>query len=308
MTFSNLKIGTRLAGGFTTMLALMALTTGAGILHLKNVQQAAKQMTDATHRITSAQDWMRGVDTNAVRTFAFVKNGDAAVRDTLARQMDAQSASLTELQNKMESLLESADEKQLFARIAEKRAAYRVVRSELFKMKKEAQEGGDAEVQQLVDAKLVPAMTAYTDSIGVLLAHEKTLFEQSHAAVDATYDAARNLMVVLGLAALALGAAFAWMLSVGITRPLRRAVDLARTVASGDLTSRIDIVSRDETGQLMAALKEMKACSRPSPKCATAARPSRPRRSRSRAATSTCRRAPSSRPVRSKKPRRPWRN
>ncbi|MDE2431020.1 MAG: HAMP domain-containing protein, partial [Burkholderiales bacterium] len=42
-----------------------------------------------------------------------------------------------------------------------------------------------------------------------------------------------------------------------ITKPLAEAVDVARTVAGGDLTYRFDITTKDETGQLLMALREM---------------------------------------------------
>ncbi|RZI44803.1 HAMP domain-containing protein [Herbaspirillum sp. HC18] len=42
-----------------------------------------------------------------------------------------------------------------------------------------------------------------------------------------------------------------------ITRPLNDAVKIANTVAAGDLTSRIEVQSNDETGQLLHALKDM---------------------------------------------------
>ena len=47
--------------------------------------------------------------------------------------------------------------------------------------------------------------------------------------------------------------------SRSITRPLRHAVTVAQSVAAGDLTTRIDIRNRNETGQLMQALKDMNA-------------------------------------------------
>ncbi|MBI5257416.1 MAG: HAMP domain-containing protein [Burkholderiales bacterium] len=49
----------------------------------------------------------------------------------------------------------------------------------------------------------------------------------------------------------------AYYLVRSILRPLAQAVQVAETVASSDLGSRIDVVSRDETGQLLAALRRM---------------------------------------------------
>jgi methyl-accepting chemotaxis protein len=42
-----------------------------------------------------------------------------------------------------------------------------------------------------------------------------------------------------------------------ITQPLRRAVDLAKAVAQGDLTRRIEVSTRDEVGALLAAINDM---------------------------------------------------
>ncbi|MFI4940441.1 MAG: methyl-accepting chemotaxis protein [Burkholderiales bacterium] len=51
---------------------------------------------------------------------------------------------------------------------------------------------------------------------------------------------------------------FGRVISRSITRPLNQAVKIARTVASGDLTSRIRLQqSNNETGQLLTALREM---------------------------------------------------
>jgi methyl-accepting chemotaxis protein len=52
---------------------------------------------------------------------------------------------------------------------------------------------------------------------------------------------------------------FGYSLSRTIARPLTRAVTLARSVAAGDLTSRIDVQGNDETAQLLGALRDMNA-------------------------------------------------
>jgi methyl-accepting chemotaxis protein len=51
---------------------------------------------------------------------------------------------------------------------------------------------------------------------------------------------------------------FGILFSRAITAPLRRAVTIAKQVAAGDLTGSIDIHKHDEVGQLLAALNEMR--------------------------------------------------
>lgn len=73
------------------------------------------------------------------------------------------------------------------------------------------------------------------------------------------YENARMLMIVISVLAVSVGALLAWLITRSITAPINNAVKVAQTVAAGDLTSRIEVTSSDETGQLMQALKDMNA-------------------------------------------------
>ncbi|KRD15239.1 chemotaxis protein [Acidovorax sp. Root267] len=64
------------------------------------------------------------------------------------------------------------------------------------------------------------------------------------------------MLAATGLA-LVVGAAMAWVITRSISRPLRQAVVLARTVAGGDLSAQIDVRGTDETAELLGALREM---------------------------------------------------
>ncbi|RLM52936.1 HAMP domain-containing protein, partial [Halobellus sp. Atlit-31R] len=62
-----------------------------------------------------------------------------------------------------------------------------------------------------------------------------------------------SLMLLGAVAAVIAG----MLVSRSITRPLGAAVDVAQSVASGDLRTAIEVRSDDETGQLLQALKDM---------------------------------------------------
>ena len=67
--------------------------------------------------------------------------------------------------------------------------------------------------------------------------------------------ASRNRYLAGGLlAALAVSAAFWWLLRRMVSQPLASAADVAGRLASGDLTARLDNVRNDEIGQLMRAI------------------------------------------------------
>ncbi len=71
------------------------------------------------------------------------------------------------------------------------------------------------------------------------------------------YDTVRIVSVVITLAGVLLAALIGFWLIRAITRPLNEAVRVAQSVAAGDLTQRIDVRSKDETGHLMHAMKDM---------------------------------------------------
>ncbi|HTD06227.1 methyl-accepting chemotaxis protein [Undibacterium sp.] len=66
---------------------------------------------------------------------------------------------------------------------------------------------------------------------------------------------------IVSIGSLALGLLFSVVFGVwlirSVSRPLEYAVRIASNVASGDLSQRIDVTSRDETGKLLTALKNM---------------------------------------------------
>ena len=110
------------------------------------------------------------------------------------------------------------------------------------------------------NARLAEYITTFRILAGTMLALDD-LMEQSMKEVQdaglAQGIVIRNTVIVT--MAIALLSIFVTSLLIirSITRPLVRAVALANTVASGDLTSKIEIKSTDETGILMQALKDM---------------------------------------------------
>jgi len=80
-----------------------------------------------------------------------------------------------------------------------------------------------------------------------------TSVEQGRAAVIS----AEWAMVIAALIAAVVAIVCAAYITTTITTPINDAVRVAQTVASGDLTSRIEVTTTEETGQLLQALKDM---------------------------------------------------
>ncbi|WP_188381013.1 MCP four helix bundle domain-containing protein, partial [Oxalicibacterium faecigallinarum] len=113
------------------------------------------------------------------------------------------------------------------------------------------------EAAQLMFEELRPAQLVYMENLDKLVGVQSDLMikagEQAHG--DAAN--AKQMLIGLSIAAVLLSILFGVFATRSITRPLNEAVNLAEKVASGDLTGDIVVNSRDETGQLLQALKNM---------------------------------------------------
>lgn len=70
-------------------------------------------------------------------------------------------------------------------------------------------------------------------------------------------DGAVSTGIAIGVLSLCLTLGFGIVIARALLRQLQQALKIAQTVAAGDLTSRIEVTSHDETGQLLQALKDM---------------------------------------------------
>ena len=258
MKINNMKIGTRLGVAFAAVLTLTGGMTAVGIWELSRVADAKREMKQTAHKQELAGQWREAIATNSVRTLAKAKSSNAADQLYFEAEMKTASKRITEISKELEPLIASENGKHLFADVLSKRKIYSDVRDGIFTLKNGG-EVNETEVKAGIDNKLLPAMKAYVLSVQKIADYQTSLFDKANDRIDDVYAEAKMLLLALGLAALAIGAALAWALSRSITRPLNRAVLLAQTVSAGDLTSRIEAGSKDEVGQLLDSLKSMNA-------------------------------------------------
>jgi methyl-accepting chemotaxis protein len=158
------------------------------------------------------------------------------------------------IRNKLTPMLSTDAEKAALDRILVVRDPYNNSRDKIVALKKDGQT--DA-ANTVLDTEFVPAGEAYVGALQKLVELQQKRIDATAEEINGIYGSARNGLIMLGIVVLAIGCAFAWWLTIGITRPLHRAVGFARTVAEGDLSGHIEAESTDEIGQLQQALGDM---------------------------------------------------
>ncbi|QAA93396.1 methyl-accepting chemotaxis protein [Pollutimonas thiosulfatoxidans] len=249
---NNLKIGTRLAVGFTFMLLLVAILAGIGLWRM----QASDAMTDEILEIRLKNErliteWRTQISLNAVRTVAVARTTNPGAIRYFEEQMAEASARVDTLREALRANLTDAEAIEKYNAVAQKRAVYRDAREA-------ALGSGDFLTRQMfVENELDGLLAGYTGSIDELLQHQQALIDSSASSLSDSNHF--GVALLLGFAALALvaGLAFAVSITRSITRPLRRSVQLAQTVSSRDLRSVIEVEGTDETSTLLRALQQM---------------------------------------------------
>lgn len=257
MNFANFKIGTRLRIGFGLVVGLMVLMTIIGGVRFYSLGATNKHMiatdwasADVSTSIESA------ARSNATMTLALVITPDKEQRKHYYAQIDSNRHQIDAALEKMIKFAELSQEKEMLAKIHDSRKVFLTSYGKVIDMV-EADQRDDA--AKLARSETLPALDAMLVQIQAMVGHQKKEVQEATAAIQHDIDTSLTMMAVLGSLGLIIGVAFSILTGRSIVNPLAEAVAVARRVAQGDLTARIEVRSNDETGQLLLALKEMNA-------------------------------------------------
>ena len=255
----NLKLGQRLALGFGLVLALLL---GISILGVERMSQVQKRLDDIAF-VNNKEAQLAGAMVIAVNQIA-VRSRDVILYDGVRKRSAVDAVNKArkaydtaeEELGKMFSTLPDTtkDEKDLFAKIQSIKATTRPLISKVLEL---GMSDLSDEAARFQGTQVDAPQRQWLEALGQLSDFENELSVTAALDAKAAYERARIVMVVLCAVGLALGALAAVLITKSITGPIAQAVRIAQTVSAGDLTSRIEVKSKDETGQLLAALKAM---------------------------------------------------
>ncbi|WP_136414079.1 methyl-accepting chemotaxis protein [Herbaspirillum sp. ST 5-3] len=255
MFFANLKVGTRLGIGFAILILLLVGATALGVSRLSALDDSTNLIARNYYpRVAIANKVLEDVNTQAsiLRNLLLLENPEqikAALATSEALRKDI-AGNVAQL----EKLLATKKGREILQALLAERNRYLAAQNEYLKL---FAEGKKAEATTQLFGVLSPAQDAYFSQVKGLVVLGGKLMEKGSADADTQYHEGATIMLSLAGMAILLASWFSWWVTRSITRPLNKAVEVAQTVASGDLSSEIEVRSNDETGRLMQALKNM---------------------------------------------------
>jgi methyl-accepting chemotaxis protein len=255
MQLNNLRLGVRLGGGFSVVLALLAGMMLIGLWNLSHLAGATREMMAtplAKERLTD--EWLRNVVVGVKRFTAIAKSTDPSLGAYFAEDVKIATVRGNEITKALDALPTSDEEKKLLAEISDARKTYISAREAIVKAK---QGGSEEDANNALDKQFIPAATAYIAHMQALLDYQRKTIDGVAQTIDADAARAQTFIILLGTVALCAAGIFAWRLTRSITQPIAKAVDLADAVAQGNLSRQLHVDGDDEIAHLMHSLGRM---------------------------------------------------
>ena len=258
MKLNDLRIGTRLSGGFAVVLLLVALMMAVGVWNLRATAANTRAMMEKPLlKERLSDEWLRTVTVGTTRNAAIAKGVDDALLLQFSNEAKAASQHNTETLKQITELSDSPKEKELLDKVARLRVLYNTPRDAMIKARKEGRREDASRIYDEDFSKIAPV---YLDTIREFVDFQHKALNEAAAEVDSASASSQRQLAAIGIAALLLGALSAWLLTRSITRPMEQAVRLADTVASGNLMDQsLRIDGGDEIASLMTSLERMRA-------------------------------------------------
>ncbi len=260
--FHNLKIGSRLALGFGVLLALFFALSGAAFLQLQSLTENAGYYSvnlvpsyGKIHELSESFGEMRRAEFRHI-----LSNSEKDMDEQEARMARARQKANTMLDHYAQNLVSDDTERRALEAVRSTlkdyyaawdnqiRAVSRMTTTDPSKT---------AEATSLVIGASSKAFAALNGAVDKWYEYNVQLAKVQDEALASTSRNARWTLALTTLAAVAVGLCAAVLITRSIVRPLQRATEVARAVAAGDLTSHVDVQGKDETAELLGALRDM---------------------------------------------------
>jgi len=249
----NLKTMTKVLLGFGLMAALVGFV---GYQGLRGMQVIADQLDSLVDRDALGLSLVKGANLNLILMMQSLSDAilahDAADIERLVGNNKKYTANFRKEFEEYQKRLIIAEAK---AKASEVEKIFNDFQQEKEKIIELVKANKDDEAMQ--GLKKVRSMTDVVDAELLELAKIKeAVMQQTAKEAAALYASTRTFIIVVIAAAIGVAVAIGYFIARLISRPLGQAVGVLQTVAAGDFTTRLDVNTKDEVGQMALALNQ----------------------------------------------------
>jgi methyl-accepting chemotaxis protein len=253
--FANMSLGKRLTVSFTVVIALMAVLASLAYVRINSLNAEFSTIITDRYPKTAIANEIK-VQTNEIsRAMLSIlimedPNQIKGEVDKIEKVTAANMAAFETLEKNMTDEKGSELLKPIIA-IRDKLKPHQKSFIDLVNQEKK----DEAQLKFLFSMR--PLQTKYFEALDVFVKYENSLMETASETSNEVASQTTTLILVLAFAAAILSTVVGYFVTQSIVTAMRRASNITNKVASGDLTSDIQVLTKDEVGQMMAGLKGM---------------------------------------------------
>ncbi len=262
MNLAKMKVGTRLGLGFALVLLLLIAVTAVGIARMAQIQDRLDHVVGVNNVVTRLVIDMRAIvseRSTSLRILTLMT--DAGDMEPEMARIQAQTARYGEAEKQLQERFAreaTAQEKALLAAVMEHEAAAMpaIAKASQLWLANQAEDATKVMIKEIR-----PVQKKWLEALEQLAVLEDKLNAQVQADARTAFDNARSFMIVLGVLAVAMGIAAAFVITRGLLKQLGGepgyTAAIAGSIAKGDLSVSIATRAADDSS-LLAEMKEMR--------------------------------------------------
>lgn len=253
--FRNRKTSAKIAALVIIMAVFMGGVGFTGYVYLNQTADALEDMY--TNRLLPVK-YLNAIRTNTraneALTMKIMLEQDASKQQTYIKEIEQRTNDVNQMIADYEKTDMDAFEAETLAKVKAELAQYRQGRSDVIALAANGHGEEAFKQYQAIEEKLDQINKTFSD----LADYNAKKADQVNAQNTAAANLAKTLMMGIIIAAIALSLGLGWIISRMITKPLTAAVHDLTELAKGNLAIQQTVVtSKDETGQLAAAMNTM---------------------------------------------------
>ncbi|ATN12669.1 methyl-accepting chemotaxis protein [Pseudomonas sp. FDAARGOS_380] len=257
MSLRHLNIAPRAFIGFAFIAVLVVLLGVFAVNRMTQMRQAsqdmsANQLPSMTHLGTITENVLR----MRILSFRVLVNREPAALQEAETRIGVLADKVKTAQAAYATLPAGPEEAALYKTFGVTLDNYLKAQAEMVALSKQ---GKVDEMRALINSRIKDGTDQMGEQLNKLIAINAADAKQADVDAGQSYEGAITGVVAVSVVAALLTVLLAWLLTRSIVTPLRKAVEVAETIAAGNLSKTIEDDGKDEPARLLSALSTMQA-------------------------------------------------
>ncbi|EPJ83318.1 methyl-accepting chemotaxis protein [Pseudomonas sp. CFT9] len=257
MSLRHLNIAPRAFIGFAFIAVLVVLLGVFAVNRMTQMRQSsqdmsANQLPSMTHLGTITENVLR----MRILSFRVLVNREPAALQEAETRIGVLADKVKTAQAKYATLPAGPEEAALYKTFGVTLDNYLKAQAEMVALSKQ---GKVDEMRALINSRIKDGTDQMGEQLNKLIAINAADAKQADEDAGQSYGGAITGVVAVSVVAALLTVLLAWLLTRSIVTPLRKAVEVAETIAAGNLSKTIEDDGKDEPARLLSALSTMQA-------------------------------------------------